>query len=77
MQPPFPLKPTPPGGYLMLIAAGAILLLVLGLILLYLSFGQPPEKQELALTSRSVGIKTIGGSLIIGAAIWVWKRFIA
>ena len=74
---PFPTQSTTPSQFLVFVLAVAVVLLVVGVFLVYLSFGQPPEKMELAAQARSLGIKVIVGSLVIGALARLGQRFIA
>jgi hypothetical protein len=74
---PFPTKPTRPGQFLLLIAVAALALFAAGGCLVYLSFGQPTEKAELAMQARWLGIKLIASSLVVGLLTWLGQRFIS
>ena len=74
---PFPTKQTTPGQLLAFIAVVAGLLLLVGGYLLYLSLGQPPEKLELAMQARTLGIKLIVAACVTGTLAWLGQRFIA
>ena len=68
-------RPTSLGGFLLLIAVVVIVMLLLGCFMIYLSLGQPPEKQAMAIDARWAGIKLIGASALLGAVSMVGKRF--
>jgi len=74
---PFSSQPTTPGQFLLFLGAVAVVLLVAGGVLLYLSTGQPPEKAALAAQAWSLGIKAIVASLVLGVATWLGWRLIA
>jgi len=74
---PFPTKPTAPGQLLVFILVVAFILLLVGGYLIYLSFGQPPEKLELAMRARSLGIKIVVASLVMGGLSLAGQRWLA
>jgi putative copper export protein len=74
---PLPTRGTTPSQFLVFVVAVAVVLLAVGVFLVYLSVGQPPEKMELAAQSRSLGVKVIVGSIVVGTLAWLAQRFIA
>jgi hypothetical protein len=73
---PFTTKETTPGQFLVFVGFVAVVLLFVGGYLIYLSFGQPPDKLELAMQARSLGIKLIVGSIVVGSLAALGQRFI-
>ena len=73
---PFPTQRTTPAQFLVFLGAAAVVLLIVGVVLLYLSTGQPVEKAELAARAWSLGIKSIVGSVVLGAVTWLGWRFL-
>ena len=71
---PFFTKETTPGQFLVFVGFVAFVLLVVGGVLLYLSFGQPPEKLELAMRARSWGIGLVVASFVVGGLAAAGKR---
>lgn len=70
-----PTKRTTPGQLTVIVAAMAAVLLVGGGYLLYLSFGQPADKLDLAMWARSVGVKLIVAGCVTGTLAWLGHRF--
>lgn len=62
-------KPPTPGELGVLFTLLVVVLLGLGALLLYLSFGQPPARQEAAMTARWLGI-----GMILLAPVLAWLR---
>jgi len=73
----FPSQPTTPGQFLVFLGAVAVVLLVVGGVLLYLSTGQPPEKAEMAAAAWSLGIKATCASVVLGVGTWLGARLLA
>ncbi len=73
---PFPTESTTPGQLLVLLGALAVIALVVGCVLLYLSTGQPPEKAEMAAAAWSLGVKAIGAAVVLGVGTWLGARWI-
>ncbi len=73
---PFPSEPTTPGQLLVLLGALAVVSLVVGGVLMYLSTGQPPEKAEMAAAAWSLGIKAIAASVVLGVGTWLGARLL-
>lgn len=62
-------KPPTPGELGVLFTLLLAVLLGLGGLLLYLSFGQPPARHEAAMTARWVG-----GGMVLFAVFLAWLR---
>jgi hypothetical protein len=69
-------KKTTPGQFLVFVGCVAFVLFLVGGYLIYLSFGQPPEKLELAMQARSLGIKLIVASMVVGGLAKLGQRFL-
>jgi hypothetical protein len=69
-------KETTPGQFLVFVGFVAVVLLLIGGYLIYLSFGQPPEKLELAREARSWGIGLVISSIVTGALTALGKRLV-
>ena len=76
LAPRYPDKPTPPSVFLLVVALAAMALFAAGIYLIYLSFGQPPEKLELAMQARRFGIWLVAGSTLVGIGVLAWRRYI-
>ncbi|MDY0165662.1 MAG: hypothetical protein RBS80_03915 [Thermoguttaceae bacterium] len=63
-------KPPTPGELGVLFVLLLVGLFVVGGLLLYLSFGQPPDRQEAATTARWLG----GGLILLGMLLVALRR---
>ena len=73
---PFFTKETTPDQFLVFVGFVAVVLLIVGGVLLYLSFGQPSEKLELAMRARSWGIWFVVASFVVGGLAALGQRFL-
>ena len=74
---PFPTKRTTPGQLLVLVGVVAALLLIGGILLICVSFGQPPENLDAAMEARWLGGELVLVSVVTGMLTWLGYRFIS
>ena len=71
-----PTEPSSPGQLSVIAVVIIGILILVGGILIYLSFGQPPEKQELAEKAWYLGLISISAGCTLTAILYLIRRFL-